>query len=60
MEGAGAQAGQLTGSHEVANSGAPGQGLVERPVMGSQQPGGSHRLTGKWGKQRVSKSAQTT
>lgn len=30
VEGAGAQAGQLTGSHEVANSGAPGQGLVER------------------------------
>lgn len=30
MEGAGAQAGGLAGSHEVANSGAPGQGLVER------------------------------
>lgn len=60
MEGVGAQAGRLAGSHEVANAGAPGQVRGERPVMGSQQPGGSHQLTGRWGKQRVSKSAQST
>lgn len=60
MEGVGAQAGQPAGSREVADTGAPGQASGEKPVTGSQQPGGSHQLTGSWQKRRLSKSAQST
>lgn len=60
MEGVGAQAGRPAGSREVADAGMPGQASGERPVTGSQQPGGSHQLTGSWWKRRVLKSAQST
>lgn len=59
VRGQGLKTGRLASSHEVATPGSWAGASGKRPVMGSQQPGGSHQLTGRWGKQRVSKSAQS-